>query len=125
MLSLFPELLDWSFYVPFFFRIFLSCYLLTVGYHLYNKHKVKDNEERLAWTIFSALIMVVGIFLFLGVYTQIFGVITFAISLLAIYFKKQKSHDTPETIAFYILFGLVALSLLFLSAGPYAFDLPL
>jgi uncharacterized membrane protein YphA (DoxX/SURF4 family) len=69
--------------------------------------------------------MMIGLFLLVGVYTQVFGVITFVISLLAIYFKKQKSHDTPESIAFYALFALLSLSLLFLGAGPYAFDLPL
>lgn len=123
MLSLFPELLDWSFFVPFFFRVFLGCYLLAVGYHLINK--TRRDEEKLTWAIFGTLVMAIGFFLFLGVYTQIFGVISFAISLLAIYFKKRKSHDTPESIAFYTLFALLSLSLLFLGAGPYAFDLPL
>jgi uncharacterized membrane protein YfcA len=125
MLSLFPELLDWSFYVPFFFRLFLGCYLLAAGYQLAKKHKATRDEEKLTWNILGTLIMTIGLFIFLGVYTQIFGVISFAISLLALYFKKHKSHDTPESIAFYALFALLSLSLLFLGAGPFAFDLPL
>jgi uncharacterized membrane protein YphA (DoxX/SURF4 family) len=124
MLSLFPELLDWSFYVPLFFRIFLSCYLLMAGNTLIKNNTRKDTEK-LAWEIFGSLIMAIGLFLLLGIYTQVFGTIAFVISLLAIYFKKHKSHDTPESIAFYLLFGLLSLSLLFLGAGPYAFDLPL
>jgi FtsH-binding integral membrane protein len=125
MLSLFPELLDWSFYVPFFFRIFLSCYLLTVGYHLIKKNKAENDEEGLAWTIFGTLITATGLALLFGIYTQVFGVVAFTISLLAIYFTKRRSPDATESIAFYLLFGLVSLSLLFLGAGPYAFDLPL
>ncbi len=125
MLSLFPELLDWSFYVPFFFRLFLSCYLLAAGYHLIKKNNRGEGEEKLTWGIFGTLIMAIGFFLLLGVYTQILGVISFVISLLAIYCKKHHSHNTPESIAFYTLFGLLSLSLLFLGAGPFAFDLPL
>lgn len=125
MLSLFPELLDWSFFVPFFFRLFLGGHLLMVGYRLLKKHQSKHDDEVLAWWIFCVLIMSVGLFLLLGVYTQVFGVIVFVLSLLAMYFKKRGSHDATESIAFYTLFGLLALSLLFLGAGPYAFDLPL
>lgn len=125
MLSLFPELLDWSFYVPFFFRIFISCYLLTAGYHLIKKNKTKGGEEKLTWTIFGTLIIAAGLALLLGIYTQVFGVISFVLSLLAIYFKKHKSPDTTESILFYLLFALISFSLLFLGAGPYAFDLPL
>lgn len=125
MLSLFPELLDWSFYVPFFFRLFLSCYLITAGYHLIKKNNKGDGEEKLTWAIFGTLVMLIGFFLLLGVYTQVFGVISFVISLFAIYFKKSHSHNIAESITFYILFGLLSLSLLFLGAGPFAVDLPL
>jgi uncharacterized membrane protein YphA (DoxX/SURF4 family) len=89
------------------------------------KNKARKDTEKLAWEIFGSLIMAIGLFLLLGIYTQVFGTIAFVISLLAIYFKKHRSHDTPESIAFYTLFALLSLSLLFLGAGPYAFDLPL
>ncbi len=123
MLSLFPELLDWSWYVPFVFRVFLGFYLLSVGYK-FAKSK-NGSEDRPAWIIFGTLLIVLSISFFAGVYTQLSGVITFAISLLALYFKYKKALFASETAKFYLLLGIVALSLVFLGSGPYAFDLPL
>ena len=125
MLSLFPQLLDWGWYVPFMFRLFLGIYFFFSGYQLTKINSQKTGEDHLAWTTLGVLIIILGVSFLLGVYVQIAGVVGFALSLVAIYFKHKKAVFTSEPIKYYLLLGVVALSLLFLGAGPHAFDLPL
>ena len=125
MLSLFPQLLDWSWHVPLVFRVFLGFYLFFVGYNLTNMHVAKKDEDDLAWMIFGGLVITLGAGFLLGVYVQVAGAIGFVLSLLAMYFKYRKFKSAEESIKYYLLVGIVALSLVFLGAGPYAFDLPL
>ena len=125
MLSLFPQLLDWGWYVPFLFRIFLGLYFFFVGYGFIKLGSKKKDDDGLSWVIFGSLIIILGISFLLGIYVQIAGVLGFSLSLIAIYFKNSKSAVSPEPVKFYLLVGIVSLSLLFLGAGPHAFDLPL
>ena len=125
MLSLFPQLLDWGWYVPFIFRIFLGFYFFFIGYSFTRSSRAKSGQDSLAWLILGALIILLSLGFFLGLYVQIVGVIGFTLSLLAIYFKHKNASFTPETVKYYLLLGVVSLSLLFLGAGPHAFDLPL
>ncbi len=85
----------------------------------------KSGQESLAWLILGTLIILLSLGFFLGLYVQVVGVIGFTLSLLAIYFKNKNASFTPETVKYYLLLGVVSLSLLFLGAGPHAFDLPL
>ena len=125
MLSLFPQLLDWGWYVPLIFRIFLGFYFFSVGYSFTRESQTKSGQDGLAWLTLGVLIILLCLGFFLGVYVQIVGVIGFTLSLLAIYFKQKNVSFTPESVKYYLLIGLVSLSLLFLGAGPHAFDLPL
>lgn len=125
MLSLFPQLLDWSWYVPFIFRLFLGFYFFFIGYSFTRSSSAKNSQDGLAWLILGLLIIILSLGFFLGIYVQIVGVIGFVLSLLAIYFKHENASFTPESVGYYLLLGVVSLSLLFLGAGPHAFDLPL
>lgn len=125
MLSLFPELLDWSFFVPFFFRVFIGLYLIAIGYRFIKKSGANKKQDVLAWGIFGSLLVLIALCLLIGAYVQIAGAVTFIMSLKTIYFRKRGIPELNESIAFYALFALVALSLVFLGAGAYAFDLPL
>ena len=127
MLSLFPDLFDWSFYVPFFFRVFLGCYVIAVGYSFFKKSTApaEKNEDSISWGILGGLLMVLALCLFAGVFVQAAGAVTFAVSLIAIYAKKYHLAEIDESTTFYLLFALVGISLVFLGPGPFAFDLPL
>ena len=125
MLSLFPQLLDWGWYVPFVFRMFLGFYFFSIGYSFTRSRPTKSDQDGLAWLILGALIITLSLGFFLGVYVQIAGVVGFILSLMAIYFKYSNASFTPESVRYYVLLGVVSLSLLFLGAGPHAFDLPL
>jgi len=127
MLSLFPDLLDWSFYVPLLFRVFLGLYILGTGYRLFKKSMSpteKDGDE-LSWGIFGTLLVLLAGSLIVGLFIQVAGAITFVVSILACYAKYRNIKDADESTAFYLLFALVGLSLVFLGPGPFAFDLPL
>ena len=125
MLSLFPQLLDWSWYVPFFLRMFLAFYTIGLGVAFIKKNKEAEQKDNFTWTAFGILVIALGFLYLLGIYTQIAGVIGFSLSLVALAIKRKYSELAPEPIKFYVLIGLVSLTLLFLGAGPYAFDLPL
>jgi membrane protein implicated in regulation of membrane protease activity len=127
MVSLFPDLFDWSFYVPFFFRVFLSIYIIGVGYSFFKKStaSTEKSEDTLSWGILGGLLILLASCLLIGAVVQVAGAVVFAVSLLAIYAKKYNLKEIDETTTFYLLFALVGISLVFLGPGPFAFDLPL
>lgn len=127
MLSLFPELFDWSFYVPFFFRAFLGVYIIGAGYRIFKKTSdpAEKEEDKISWGILGGLLITLALCLLVGIVVQVAGAITFAISLFAVYAKKYGVREINESTTFYLLFALVGISLVFLGPGPFAFDLPL
>ena len=126
MLSLFPELYDWSWYVPFIFRIFLGAYLCYNGWAIAHKHgHGVSADDRRAWLYLGVLIVMLGLLFVGGIYIQVLGAIGFALALVALFSKHKKHSVAEESFTFYALLALVSLSLIFLGAGPYAFDLPL
>lgn len=118
MLSLFPTLLDWNWYVPFLFRIFLGYYFFNIGLVM-----MKKSDES-AWKLLGILSVLAGILFVIGIYIQLLGVVAF-ISALALTYTRKKVRFLHESATFYTLLAIVSLSLLFLGAGPYAVDLPL
>lgn len=123
MLSLFPQFLDWSWYVPFVFRMLLALYTFSYGVTLLKKQKTE--ADSVSWSILGALVVILSLSYFFGVYIQLAGVIGFSFALLAVWLAKKNHTLVPESRMFYILIGFVSLSLLFLGPGPFAFDLPL
>ena len=125
MLSLFPQFLDWGWYVPFVFRIFLALYTLRVGVSFIRQQNKSTADSGATWGILGTLVAALGLLFFFGVYIQIAAVVGFSLAVLAGVLSKTYPSIVPESKAFYLLIGIVSLSLLFLGAGPYAFDLPL
>lgn len=123
MLSLFPELLDWSWYTPLLFRGFLVAYLLTFVFTLLRKHHT--GERKIADIGFGLLLSLLALMLLFGVYTQLAGAIGFSLATIALFFQKRYKKELKESGWFYALVALVSLSFVFLGAGPYAFDIPL
>lgn len=123
MLSLFPELLDWSWYTPLLFRGFLVIYLSTIAFTLLRKHHA--GNEKFADVGFGTLLVLLVLTYLLGIYIQIGGAIGFSLAMTALVFRKRYKKDLNESGWFYLLLALVSLSFVFLGAGPYAFDIPL
>jgi uncharacterized membrane protein YphA (DoxX/SURF4 family) len=119
MLSFFPALLDWNWYVPLFFRVFLGYYFFDLGLRV-----MKEGDDR-ATKIAGIISTLSGIMFIAGVVVQLLAVVTPISSLLLHFTKSRTIRFLHESTSFYILLALVSFSLLFLGAGPYAIDLPL
>lgn len=127
MLSLFPELLDWAWYVPLVFRIFLGIYVAQIGWRYAATHARVDPKSSAAYLFGGSLLFLFGVALLFGLFVQALGAIGFVLALAALYFKRAGRNvpEVTESGPFYVLFGLTALALIFLGPGPYSIDLPL
>jgi hypothetical protein len=125
MLSPFPELLSWSWYVPLLFRPFLALYLINLGYGFALKGDAAPGGDKVVWAIFGGMLILIGALFFIGLFVQIAGAIGFSLAMTALALKKHRPMLVPESRMYYLLVGLVSLSLVFLGAGPFAYDLPL
>jgi len=124
MLSLFPELYDWSWYVPFFFRMFLAAYLISLGYEFALRGD-REKTGRLTFGLLGGLFILISACFFIGLYTQLAAAAGFSLAVLALFTRSRHPFIGRESNVFYILIGIVSLSLIFLGPGPFAFDLPL
>jgi uncharacterized membrane protein YphA (DoxX/SURF4 family) len=107
MLSVFPELLNYSQVAPFILRIFLAVALLQIGYKLFKSEEKKEK-------IFGIIEILSAIFLAIGMFTQVAAIV----SLIAI------SNKTEEK-SLRLLTAAVSISLALLGPGIFSFDLPL
>ncbi len=130
----FPELLDFSFYAPLLLRCVLAIYVIAIGFSAHHKNvriiagegSVAEVKKELTvgeMTYRSAFI-IAGVFLLIGLYTQIFALII-AILMCASIFDKRARLTNEIARAELTLLLVIALSLLLTGAGPFAFDLPL
>lgn len=127
MLSLFPELLDWGWYVPLVFRIFLGVYFIQIGWRYAVRHSRADPKSAAAYLFGGSLLSLFGIAFFFGLFVQALGAIGSVLALVTLYCKRSQRNipETNESPRFYVLLGLAAFSLIFLGPGPLSVDLPL
>jgi uncharacterized membrane protein YphA (DoxX/SURF4 family) len=128
MLSFFPELFDWSWYVPFAFRLFLAYYLIKTGWGFTRSGDPDHERDKFVWASWGAILIALGGMFLVGLATQVVAAVGFVVALFAAETKQFHLHYeryVPESFTFYFLLALVSLSLVFLGPGPYAFDLPL
>jgi uncharacterized membrane protein YphA (DoxX/SURF4 family) len=129
--SILPSLYDWSFWVPFFFRLFLAYQLYTEARRLMRgefPEIIRPNttapspgaRKTLAW-----MMITLSALFFFGVVTQLIGVFTAMMYLVrAVQLSTSASSDYKTKELLYAS-ALISFSLLFLGPGPYAVDLPL
>ncbi len=121
MLSLFPSLLDYSFYGITFLRVILALALASHAFlHLKNAWPSRDLTSIALSLIEGAL----AIFLFLGLFTQAAALLV-AILMLVSLILNYRHHDSYHSRTYYLLLIAIALSLLVLGPGALAIDYPL
>jgi uncharacterized membrane protein YphA (DoxX/SURF4 family) len=134
MLNTFPTLLAFGLLSPFILRISLGVIFLEFGYSKISKMRSEKIQmfESLGlkpgvyYTVgFALLEIIVGLALFVGMYTQIASLIASIICILAILIKKRNNENVKSGYGFLILCFVISISLLFSGAGFLAFDLPL
>lgn len=134
MLNIFPTLLGFGILSPFILRIALGLVMLDFGYSKVTKlKKEKDSMfESLGlkpgiYYVYAIGILeiLIGLALIFGIATQLAGLFSAIISILAILIKKRGHEKIKSSFGFLTLCLVISLSLILTGAGFMAFDWPL
>jgi len=134
MLNTFPTLLAFGLFAPLFLRLALGITLFFIGISSINEKKGSyiTRFERQNYPFPKVCVMVLGIveiiagiFITVGIYTQISALVALYLSLNLLILEKGENRVLPHTSLLYIILAVVSLSLLFSGAGFLAFDYPL
>ena len=134
LLTVFPDLLTYGLIAPLILRAALGLTLIYFSY-------LKFGKERFEKIVFfdslgmkpgayyvnaiRGIELLGGIMLVVGAYTQIAAMVIALVMLATMFIKWRHPESLRNDIEFYLLLFAVALSLVFLGAGFFAFDLPL
>lgn len=132
MLSIFPDLLTFWLLAPFILRSIIGIIFIYFGaskiwlekYRRINFFKEIGGGMISFWVV-SVIEIIGGIFLVLGLFTQLTALALLFIIIAATYIKIRKPELLDNTLEFYILAIAVLVSLVFLGPGFWAIDLPL
>lgn len=133
MLTLLPDLLDYSFFGPTVVRLALGGALLTLAYrHLLAREHIR-HEMREQFGVFAPMISfglptlgaAVGALIVIGLFTQVAALFAVVLSIkLWVVRRTHRSIAAPSALAL-VFMGAIALSLIVTGPGALAFDLPL
>ena len=133
-LSVFPDLLNYSFFAPLILRLGVGLIFVVLAYRVgFSMRMTTKNllgrfpvfKPQAFWiTLGTLLCLVVGLLLILGLYTQIAALLTIVTGFKLIALKKitETSFLNPSTCFLLIIMGL---ALLISGPGAFAIDLPL
>ncbi len=122
MLSLLPDLLNFSALAPFFLRLALGGTFLNYGL----RELFKAKSPTTSWTrIIGLWESLIGLLLIIGLFTQIAALLA-GLELLGYLFLRFKDKAKMPIPADYLMVMIaLAISLILLGPGLIAFDLPL
>jgi uncharacterized membrane protein YphA (DoxX/SURF4 family) len=134
ILNTFPNLLTFSILSPLLLRVVLGIIVINLGF-------LKIGKEKKSWTelletinfkpaniflkIISTIEILGGIMLIAGAYTQITAMIFSILFFSEAVIEYREPGLERRNITFYVLMFTVSLSLIFLGAGAFAFDIGL
>lgn len=115
LLSTFPALLTFGILAPFLLRITVAVFIAYLGWERYKKE--------FKWL--SVLYFILGILLFLGLYTQVSAILSIILISADYFLDKGNQTFSKEKRMLFIVVKVILLSLLVTGPGLFAFDLPL
>ncbi len=118
ILSTFPSLLTFGLLAPMLLRLTVGCILLRFGRTLWLRLKLPYRYSVFLYYIF-------GVFLIIGLYTQIVALGSIALVAWDYYIDRELGKHTTEEKMCYIMIVMILISLLFTGPGFFAIDLPL
>lgn len=132
LLNVFPDLLNYSALAPTILRIILGILVINLGYL-----KIVSEKERwlelfetlnlrpvgLFLKVFSAIEIIGGIMLIIGVYTQIVALVFAVMYLCEAILDYEEESLVKRSLPFYILLCAISISLLLTGAGLFAVDI--
>ncbi len=122
MLSIFPTLLMFEGFGPFIIRVTLG---ITLAYFGYQKTLYKGQSSGSNSRLYGAVEIVVALFLVIGLFSQVAAAINVVILIIKLGHKITKKEFLSNGINYYLLLLAMAISIVFMGAGSFAFDLPL
>ncbi len=122
MPSLFPYLFTYDQAAPFILRLILG---ITLAYFGYRKIQKRGKSSGSNTIIYGAIEILVAIFLIIGLFTQLAAMINAVILVIKLGYKIRDKAFLTDGINYYILLLVIALSVIVLGPGWFAFDLPL
>ena len=121
MPSLFPALLSYEQLGPFIIRLILGITLAYFGYRKLGKRGTSSGSNG---KIYGAVEVIVGIFLIIGLYTQLAALLNAVILIIKLGFKARDKALLSDGINYYILLLAMAVALIFMGPGFFGYDLP-
>lgn len=122
MPSLFPYLFTYEQVAPLILRLILG---ITLAYFGYRKMRERGTSSGSNSVIYGAAEIVIGAFLVIGLFTQLAALINVVILIIKIGYKIRDKAFLTDGINYYLLLLTIAISVIFLGPGWFAFDLPL
>ena len=114
-LTIFPELLNYSFFAPTFLRLAAGVLILFAGLERRNKE----------YKGLSVVYIITSILIITGLYTQVAVLAGIVLIKFEYYMARKSGSLTREKTALTIIMIVILLSLLLTGPGAFAFDLPL
>jgi putative oxidoreductase len=134
ILNTFPDLLTFSMLSPFILRVVLGIIVINLGLLKLGKEKIAWQKlfetinlvpPRIFVKILAFIELIGGIILVMGAYTQLTAIILSVLFFCEAVLEYREPSLERRNLTFYILIFTISLSLVFLGAGAFAFDLPL
>jgi uncharacterized membrane protein YphA (DoxX/SURF4 family) len=122
MLSLFPSLFAYEQIGPLIIRLTLGITLLYFGYRKTLKKGTSSGSNA---RLYGIVEIVIGIFLVIGLFTQLAALLNAIILVIKLGFKIRDGAFLTDGINYYILLLAMAVALLFMGPGFLAYDLHL
>lgn len=130
MLNVFPDFLTYALFAPLFLRVVLGAFVISKSYKKLRPLFTVDGnasvpKDKLS-KIVSVLFLISGIFILIGLYTQVSALLLILLTIGIFIRKGSRGEVLNSTETWLQVFVFVmALSLMLSGAGFYAIDLPL
>ncbi len=118
MLSLFPHLFQYELLAPFLIRIILGVIFLHWAFR-----EMKNSSAGSVKKLIAILEGVAGILLIIGLWTQGAALFVSLDLLVRTFERAQKKAFLTDGVNYYLVLLVMAVSLLVLGAGVWAFDI--
>ncbi len=134
MLNLFPELSFLSLLTPTFIRITVGVFFITLGYAKFTHDKyalidyidsINIKNAKSFVQILGLTQIVIGVLLFIGMFTQISAIIGSIIALVSLFIANKTPKFKARTQVEYLFLFVMTFTLVITGAGFLAVDLPL
>jgi len=134
ILNTFPDLLTYSQISPFILRVVLGLIVINLGYLKLRKESslwqelfktINFEPAKLFVRVLALIEIIGGAMLIIGLYTQLTSIVFSILFFCEAVLEYRDSVLERRNITFYILMFVISISLIFLGAGAFAFDLPL